>query len=124
MIFCTEILRSTDQGGTKKRFTALRKLDRELAKLKDEVAKFLQNGLDSSAIKQKIKDKTKGRKELQKSIEKGVIGVYGAITLRTDGERMEISFRLEAPRGKQLWQSYRLENKDGTGWHIVSDGAH
>lgn len=124
MIFCTEILRSTDQGGTKKRFTALRKLDRELAKLKDQIADLVQNGQDTSETKNIVKDKTKGRKELQKSIEKGVIGVYGAITLRTDGKRMEISFRLESPRGKQLWQSYRLENKDGTDWHIVSDGAH
>jgi hypothetical protein len=58
----------------------------------------------------------KKRRELQDHIQRRNVGVYGAITLRSDGAHMELSFRLEAPRGKQLWQVYALNHNAAHGW--------
>ena len=37
---------------------------------------------------------------------------------------MELSFRLEAPRGKQLWQVYALHHDAAHGWVLDEPGGH
>lgn len=109
MILCTELLRSTRERGRSEDFTRLRSLDKKIDH---------PNTPDD--------DKKKLRKErtaLQKRIQKRNVGVYGAITVRTDGGHIEISFRLEKPRGKQLWQSYHFDHDGNSEW-VLNRGGH
>ncbi len=108
LILCTEIFRSTREEGKSADFTKLRALDRTI---------------DSAQTTDEDKKKARAeRKGLQDHIQRRNVGVYGAITMRTDGERLEITYRLERPRGKQLWQSYVLKRHDGD-WRVI-DSSH
>lgn len=102
LILCTELLRSTRERGVAADFARLRVLD----------------GLvDDPATPDEDKDRARDeRRTLQKRIEYRNVGVYGAITVRTDGQHAEISFMLERPRGKQRWQIYRLARTSGGDW--------
>ena len=102
LILCTELLRSTRERGVAADFARLRVLD---------------GLIDDPATS--AEEKTRAREErrtLQTRIEYRNVGVYGAITLRTDGQHAEISFMLERPRGKQRWQIYRLTRDSGGDW--------
>ena len=46
------------------------------------------------------------------------------ITLRSDGANLEISFRLEKPRGKQLWQTYSMRHDLNHGWVLTDTDDH
>ncbi|MGB6231298.1 MAG: MBL fold metallo-hydrolase [Litorimonas sp.] len=128
MIFCTEILRSTRESGVEEDFKALRRLDRAIDRQHGVVDDHEDAGRadEAKAAKKVLRDKQAGRRALQKKIQKRNVGVYGAITLRTDGHRMEISFMLEAPRRKQRWQSFRLVHDPVTeDWYDAdAAGAH
>lgn len=125
MIFCTEILRSTRESGVKEDFTRLARLDRDIQALNAQIDAIEDGGSDALDLRQVQKDKITGRRALQKKLQKRNVGVYGAITLRTDGHRMEISFMLEKPRGKQRWQSFRLVHDPATEeWYTADDGGH
>jgi len=106
MIFCTELLRSTSESDIAKKFVRLRKLDREVAKLQDLIhdADIAGDSQLEKELKKALKDKKKGRIAFQKSIQKSIVGIYGAITLRTDGQCMEVSFR----RGRRPLASGRI----------------
>lgn len=94
LIFCTELLRSWREEGLAADFARLRVLD-EL--------------IDNPATPTGEADAARAeRVALQSRIQNRTVGVYGAITLRTDGTHVELSFMLERPRGKQRWQIYRL----------------
>ena len=108
MILCTEILRSTREKGREEDFDKLRALD--------ETVESLDDGPDKTAAQ-------KERKALQDHIHRRNVGVYGAITVRSDGKDMEISFRLEAARQKQLWQVFALHHDDEHGW-VLDGGGH
>ncbi len=109
LILCTEILRSTREKGREEDFKALRLLDDQID--------ALPNGPARQALQ-------KTRRELQDHIRRRNVGVYGAITLRSDGEHIELSFRLETPRGKQLWQVYALNHDAAHGWVLDEPGGH
>jgi hypothetical protein len=109
LILCTEILRSTREKGREEDFKALRLLDDQID--------ALPNGPARSALQ-------KTRRELQDHIQRRNVGVYGAITLRSDGQHMELSFRLEEPRGKQLWQVYALNHDAAHGWVLDDPAGH
>jgi hypothetical protein len=108
LILATEILRSTREKGKADEFRRLRSLDRTI----DAAA--------TSAEERRTAQRQ--RRALQRHIEKRNVGVYGAITVRTDGAHMEISFRLERPRGKQLWQSYWFAFDAANGWQATAGG--
>jgi hypothetical protein len=110
MILCTEILRSTREKGREEDFKKLRELDEQV----DELA---ANSPEKRAVQ-------KARKALQDHIQRRNVGVYGSITLRSDGDHMEISFRLEAPRQKQLWEVYRLRHDPTHGWVLTGRDDH
>jgi beta-lactamase superfamily II metal-dependent hydrolase len=109
LILCTEILRSTREKGREEDFKKLADLD--------ETVDILPAGPEKTAAK-------KARKALQDHIRRRNVGVYGAITVRSYGEDMEISFRLEAPRGKQLWQVYALHHDAVHGWVLAGEDGH
>jgi beta-lactamase superfamily II metal-dependent hydrolase len=110
LILCTEILRSTREKGREEDFKRLRDLDKRI----DDPA--------TSADDRKAAQKE--RKELQAHIQRRNVGVYGSITLRSDGANLELSFRLEKPRGKQLWQTYSLRHDVGHGWVLTDTDDH
>lgn len=125
MIFCTEILRSTRESGVKEDFTRLARLDRDIYALNADIDVIEDAGGDASDQRQVQADKKAGRKALQAKLQKRNVGVYGAITLRTDGHRMEISFMLEKPRGRQRWQRFRLVHDPATEeWYAADGGGH
>ena len=110
LILCTEILRSTREKGRTEDFNKLRALDRQID--------------DPQTPDSERKVARKQRTLLQHHIQRRNVGVYGAITMRSDGTHMEISFRLEQPRDKQLWQSYTLRHDAVQGWNVVDSGEH
>lgn len=102
LILCTELLRSTSERGRAEDFARLRALDR-----------LIDDPATPEAARQAARTQ---RTALQRFIERRNVGIYGAITVRTDGQHVEISFRLERPRGKQLWQTYRLSRTTNGDW--------
>lgn len=124
MIFCTEILRSTREKGVAEDFKALRRLDRAIDKQHNIIDEIEDAGRDAKDERKVLRDKQAGRRTLQDKIQKRNVGVYGAITLRTDGKRMEISFMLEAARRKQRWQSFRFTHDPVTeSWYNAGNGS-
>lgn len=109
LILCTEILRSTREKGREDDFKRLADLD--------EKVDTLPAGPAKTAAK-------KERKALQDHIRRRNVGVYGAITVRSDGANMDISFRLEAPRGTQQWQVYALHHDAAQGWVLNGSDGH
>jgi beta-lactamase superfamily II metal-dependent hydrolase len=111
LILCTEILRSTREKGRAEDFNRLRKLNETI------------DGDDASDDE---KEKARAeRKELIAFIRKRNVGVYGSVTVRTDGGFMEISFMLEKPRGKQRWQRYGFAQGPHGNWVSAGDdGGH
>jgi beta-lactamase superfamily II metal-dependent hydrolase len=102
LILCTELLRSTRERGVAADFARLRVLDALI---------------DDPATSDEERERAQAeRSALQKRIEYRNVGVYGAITVRTDGQHGEISFMLERPRGKQRWQIYRLARRADGEW--------
>jgi beta-lactamase superfamily II metal-dependent hydrolase len=110
LVLCTEILRSTREKGRAEDFNKLRALDRQID--------------DPRTPDADRKEARKQRTLLQQHIQRRNVGVYGAISMRSDGMHMEISFRLEKARDKQLWQSYALRHDAGQGWTMVDTAGH
>lgn len=92
LLLCTELLRSTREEGRAADFKKLALLNKKI-----------EAPTTSDADRKKLRQE---RARLTKFIQQRNVGVYGAITVRTDGHHMEISFKLESPRGKQSWQRY------------------
>ncbi|MBO6717770.1 MAG: hypothetical protein JJ913_07435 [Rhizobiaceae bacterium] len=111
LILCTEILRSTREKGREEDFKAL-------AKLNDTID-------DPAASDADRKQAQKDRKALIDFIKKRNVGVYGSVTVRTDGSFMEISFMLEKPRGAQRWQRYGfIQDSHGDWVSADADDGH
>ena len=109
LVLCTEILRSTREKEDPKLRNALDKL----------VAK-----IDKENNAQKKKEFEEERDTILDKLFKRNVGVYGAVKLRTDGERAVIAFRSEKPKGAKRWFYYKLE-KDVNGVFDVKDaGGH
>lgn len=102
LVLCTEILRSTRAKGRPEDFKRLRELDRTID--------------DPGTIDAERKQAKIDRAALQVRIEQRNVAVFGAITVRTDGDALEISFMLEESRGKQRWQIYRLARVAAGEW--------
>ena len=100
-IFSTELARSAPERI---------KNSRDLRSQLDECIAALQTGL-SEAERKQVTEKIA---EISKALERSV-ATYGAINLRTDGNRAIVAQRLEAPREKdKQWDIYRFE-RDGDG---------
>ena len=95
LILCTEILRSSREKEDQRLLSRLKKLD-ALIEASDTAVD------DKEALR-------KERTTVQKQLAKRNVEVYGAITLRTDGQHLVVAFRLEQERGgasPKRWQTY------------------
>jgi beta-lactamase superfamily II metal-dependent hydrolase len=105
LILCTEILRSTRERENVELLTTLRSLD---ARIEDPATPSdTRDGLRQE------------RAALQQALVRRNVEVYGAITLRTDGSRLALSFRMEKPRsagGPKRWQTYWFEHDPVAGF--------
>ena len=99
MVLCTEILRSTREREDPK---LRKKLDDLLVQIAEE---------EDAEAKKKLEDE---RAEILDELFKRNVGVYGAINLRTDGNKALIAFKKEAGSATNRWFYYELE-KDASG---------
>lgn len=108
LILCTEILRSARESE-----------DPSLRRKLDNLASKIENA-PSAAERSSLKEE---RKEVLDEIFKRNIGVYGAINLRTDGNKAVIAFRKEKQSLKR-WFYYELSpNPDGV-FEVHETGGH
>ena len=106
MIFSTELARSARE--TIKHPYILQK---QLKTLQAEIDKAPTDTAKEKRKKQRLIDKF--NKHVQK-IERS-IAVFGAINLRTDGDRVILAQKIEQPRSKdRKWDIYRLEPRGGS----------
>lgn len=105
LLLSTELLRSTRE----KEKTSLRTtLDKLNAKIEAELQK------PKAHRSPDLSDWYKERRSLQDQIFKRNVGVYGAVNLRTDGEKAIIAFRKESGAATSRWFFYELtRNMDG-----------
>jgi beta-lactamase superfamily II metal-dependent hydrolase len=95
LIFSTEVGRSTNE------FTHVIDYLEEIRKYEED----LKNAT-SSSDKKEIEDKLEGRKDSN-------VATYGMITLRTNGEKVYLAQKLEAPRKKsEKWDIHELTYND------------
>jgi beta-lactamase superfamily II metal-dependent hydrolase len=95
LILCTETLRSTRERENPELLKRLRRLDQLI-----EAA--VAQGQDAAAQRTE-------RAKLQDQLAARNVEVYGAINVRTDGQRLVVAFRMELPRQAQYWQTYWYE---------------
>ena len=111
LILCTEILRSTRE---REAADALRRLTRYDA--------LIENPATSPEDRKKARE---DRTALHKELTRRNVAVYGAITLRTDGDRMVVAFRHEDSAAKASWQTFWYENRGDEGFEpIWRDDKH
>jgi beta-lactamase superfamily II metal-dependent hydrolase len=98
LIFSTELARSAAE-----RIKYPYKFRRELADIFNEYAEAFKAENEAKA--------EKARKKFDKKLLDIVrsISVYGAINVRTDGEKALIAYMLEVPKASKKWDLYKLE---------------
>jgi beta-lactamase superfamily II metal-dependent hydrolase len=105
LILCTEILRS----GREREDSGLLRRIRQLDELIENPATAAEDR-EAHRAERDAKLDMLGRRNVE---------VYGAITLRTDGDTLVIAFRLEKQRAgasPKRWQTYRFTHKPGEGF--------
>lgn len=105
LVLCTEILRSGRERED-------RKVLERIGQLNDLIEDPTTPAADREPHRSEREEKLKvlGRRNVE---------VYGAITLRTDGETLVIAFRLEKPRSgatPKRWQTYTFCHEPGKGF--------
>lgn len=96
LIFCTELARSS-----KEKFDLSDKRIDELVDLRRELAKLEKTDADWKAMNEKVI-------ELERQLGRAV-ATYGAIQLRTDGERVVLAYKVEQSSAARGWDIYQLE---------------
>lgn len=102
LILCTELLRSTREKEDASVLRALRRLHKIIEK--------------PETPEDRREEARKKREELENMLARRNVDVYGAITLRTDGTHLALSFKLEKPSGRKLWLTYWYEERPGSGF--------
>lgn len=113
LILCTEILRSTPES---------RKLSAaEVAKQAEllDAERDAATPVERKAARQRLTDFFNERF-------RRLVNVYGAITIRSDGDRMMVAFRKEAVASGSPWQlyDYRFEAGQWVGKELKNKGSH
>ena len=102
-LFCTELARSSPE-----RIKHPRVLQAEL----DALVTSLRKGGLTAAQEKKV---TASIANLKKNLERSV-AVFGAINLRTDGQRAVVAFKIEKPRSPRFaWDIYKFDKANGAG---------
>ncbi|MBK8024296.1 MAG: MBL fold metallo-hydrolase [Chloroflexi bacterium] len=119
LLLCTELLRSTrefEPPALRRRLTAINDyLDEALDRVSTELPPD-----ERKALKAEIASKRKERDKITYELFKRNVGVYGAITLRTDGKEILLAFMREKPLGKKRWQTYRYL-MEATGFELLAE---
>lgn len=111
LILCTEILRSTPSS---------LKLDAADTRAFDKLLAAYDSAATAAARKQARQDAL----DFINRRTRRLVTEYGAITMRTDGQRVLIAFRKEATKKNQSpWQLFEFELTE-SGWTPVGDGGH
>lgn len=112
LILCTEILRSTREREDEQLLIDLRRLD-------GEIESCVLAGTDAKALRSE-------RKAIQQQLARRNVEVYGAITLRTDGEYLVVAFRLENAKGgaKDRWHCYWYRDDVNRGFVPLATAGH
>lgn len=122
LLLCTELLRSTREFEPEALRKALAKTTKEL----DEAVATARDGLseeEQKELDEAIRELRKARASLHRELFKRNVGVYGAITLRTDGREIVIAFRKESSSPKNRWQTYRYRMEED-GFALLGEGDH
>ena len=113
LILCTEILRSSREFEDPKRLQRLRRLDA-----------LIEDGQTSEPDRKKYRSE---RDRIQAELARRNVEVYGAITLRTDGQDLVVAFRMEAERGgasPKRWQTYWYRHDEERGFVPSEQEGH
>jgi hypothetical protein len=78
-----------------------------------QIRRAFRDALDALARAENAKEREKALKSANKLVDHNIdrsVATYGAIQVRTDGEKVVIAYKIEAPRRKDLgWDIYLLE---------------
>lgn len=110
LVLCTEILRSTPAS---KSLSPSEKTEHEEL-------------MDAIAVAPGPAERKAARKALTDFLNRRfarLVGVYGAITVRTDGERLIVAFRKERAGAGSPWQLYEYGLDAGT-WRLAEADGH
>jgi hypothetical protein len=111
-VLCTEILRSSREREDQKQLKRLQRLDT-----------MIEDQATSAADRKAHKDE---RAAIQTALVKRNVEVYGTITLRTNGRRLVVAFRMEKERlgrSPKRWQTYWFRHDPGRGFIPFEDGG-
>jgi beta-lactamase superfamily II metal-dependent hydrolase len=113
LVLCTEILRSGREKEDQGQLRRLQKLD------------TLIEAVDApESDKQALRVE---RTAIQKAFARRNVEVYGAITLRTDGNHLAVAFRMEkecSGASPQRWQVYWFRHDEQRGFIAENGGGH
>jgi len=120
LLFNTELARSSGErlAIPSRLRLSIERLSAEIVGLEVERAAEDLTEDEIETIDARLDSKREGRERLWKVLGRSV-SVYGAINLRTDGERIVLAQKLEKKRGNTEWDIYRLEH-DGSDFHYRS----
>lgn len=113
LILCTEILRSTRELE-----------DQSQLKRMDQLDGLIEDPATTASDRAAFR---KERTDIRKALARRNVEVYGAITLRTDGQRLVIAFRLERERAgatPKRWQTYAFRHDPAKGFIPEGDDGH
>jgi beta-lactamase superfamily II metal-dependent hydrolase len=111
LVLSTELLRSTPEKLV-------------LTDKQEDTREALEAALNAARTPAAVKDARRALTSFWNAIFRRLVTVYGAITVRSDGNRLLIAFRKEAGRGGSPWQLYEFEHRNG-GWvGGEDDGGH
>jgi vacuolar-type H+-ATPase subunit H len=112
LIFSTELSRSAKE--TIKHPNIIKQEFKNADALVDEAKKQLKDATDAAKKKaeKKLEGAEKKRDKLREVLARS-IAVYGAINVRTDGEKIVIAYRMERSKPSKKWDTYKLESVSG-----------
>ena len=111
LVLCTEILRSTPPS---------KSLSEEDARKHEE----LMDAVGAATTKQAGSAARKALSDFWNRRFARLVGVYGAINVRTDGQRLFVGFRKEKPGNGSPWQLYEYALEEGEWREVREAGAH
>lgn len=110
LILCTEILRSTPES-------------RALSTAEQEAIDVMLEAVRTAGAPAARRAARKAVTDFWNERFRRLVNVYGAINIRTDGDRLVVAFRKEAVKQGSPWQLYRYHFVDGE-WVGQEGGGH
>ncbi|HSW06637.1 MAG TPA: hypothetical protein VLK61_18805, partial [Aquabacterium sp.] len=102
LLLSTELLRSTREAEAPDALGRITRLD-------EKIEAAIRAGTDPAPDQA-------SRLQLLQQLTRRNVEVYGAISLRSDGQRLVIAFLMERPRGTKRWQTYWYRHQGAAGF--------